>query len=425
MPEMILKSKDDFMKFNIEDVQKDVYWDLGDTEEYKIHSVHAYPAKFPAFIAIKAMQYAKNEGINISIISDIFCGCGTVALEAKLSGVNFWGCDINPVATLIASVKSTVYRKKTLRKYYDFICAEYNQIQVDITEYQKANDRLRYWYNADNYCELLRLYKAICKIPYIKYRNAFKCIFSSILKATSKWLTKSIKPQIDPNKQPIQAKKAFDAQYVVFENAALTDSRLRSEITIVQGSFLTEKDVPTVDIIITSPPYVTSYEYADLHQLSSLWLEYTDDYKTLRRGTIGSMTPDDGNYLPKVQLNSTGESIVSQLKANIDIYNSKVQAVTRYYCDMQRAIERCYHMLNKGGLAFFIIGDTEYKGVKIYNSKHLIESLFDSGFSEVRVAKRAVTGKILTPYRDERGKFTSDKTKRQIYHEEFVVIGRK
>ena len=92
---------------------------------------------------------------------------------------------------------------------------------------------------------------------------------------------------------------------------------------------------------------------------------------------------------------------------------------------MQRVIERCYSMLNKGGLAFFIIGDTEYKGIKIYNSKHLIESLFDSGFSEVRVTKRTVSGKILTPYRDEKGKFTNDKNKRQIYHEEFVVIGRK
>ena len=124
MPELVLKSKTDFWELNIESVQNDAYWDLGDNKEYKIHGIHAYPAKFPAFIATKAMEYAKKEGLQISIISDVFCGCGTVALEAKLSGVDFWGCDINPVATLIASVKSSVYNKATLREYYEFVCAD-------------------------------------------------------------------------------------------------------------------------------------------------------------------------------------------------------------------------------------------------------------------------------------------------------------
>lgn len=425
MPEIILNSKADFLQFNIDNVQNNSYWDLGEKEDLRIHSIHTYPAKFPAFIAIKAKEYAEREGIQIKKVSDIFCGCGTVALEAKLSGIDFWGCDINPVATLIASVKSTVYRKKTLRKYYDFVCSEYKSIHINTDEYENANERLRYWYNEDNYCELLRIYRAICKISYKKYRDAFKCVFSSILKATSKWLTKSIKPQVDPDKKPVEAKKAFDTQYRLFEDAALTTVKSHSKVEIVQGSFLTINNLPVVDIIVTSPPYVTSYEYADLHQLSSLWLGFTDDYKSLRKGTIGSMTPDDGDYLPNVVLNSTGKEIVSQLEYNRDILNHRVRAVTRYFSDMQRAISRCYSMLDNGGLAFFIIGDTEYKGVKIHNSKHLIESLFDSGFSQVRVSKRAVTGKILTPYRDEKGKFTNDKTKRQIYHEEFVVIGRK
>ncbi|MBK7966586.1 MAG: hypothetical protein IPK10_15810 [Bacteroidetes bacterium] len=46
---------------------------------------------------------------------------------------------------------------------------------------------------------------------------------------------------------------------------------------------------PLVDMLITSPPYVTSYEYADLHQLSTLWLGYANDFRDLRDGTIGSL----------------------------------------------------------------------------------------------------------------------------------------
>ena len=39
---------------------------------------------------------------------------------------------------------------------------------------------------------------------------------------------------------------------------------------------------------MTSPPYVTSYDYADIHQLSALWLGYASDYRTLRKEHAGN-----------------------------------------------------------------------------------------------------------------------------------------
>ena len=52
---------------NVEDVidreiNIDEYWNFGSSKEYKMHALHAYPAKFPAFIASKAFAYAQNEG---------------------------------------------------------------------------------------------------------------------------------------------------------------------------------------------------------------------------------------------------------------------------------------------------------------------------------------------------------------------------
>jgi len=44
----------------------------------------------------------------------------------------------------------------------------------------------------------------------------------------------------------------------------------------------------TVDLIITSSPYVTSYEYADLHQLSTIWLNLVDDLKEYKKNFIGT-----------------------------------------------------------------------------------------------------------------------------------------
>lgn len=47
-------------------------WNMGDERENRMHSIHAYPAKFPAFITTKAIQYATNLQIPVNIVADIF-----------------------------------------------------------------------------------------------------------------------------------------------------------------------------------------------------------------------------------------------------------------------------------------------------------------------------------------------------------------
>lgn len=402
----------------------DEKWNDCDEMELTMHTIHAYPAKFPAFMASKAFEYARDEGVNIGRVADIFCGCGTVALEAKNHNYNFWGCDINPVATLIAKVKSNKYDKLLFEQYYSQILKEFEKIELAKNVYEKANERLRYWFEENSFCELLKIYMAINeKVIEEKYLEAFRCIFSSILKAASKWLNKSIKPQVDPYKQEIDVLKKFQSQCYKFARAIDEIEEHNNDIMINCKNFLTIDNLPCVDLIVTSPPYVTSYEYADLHQLSSLWLGYANDYRELRKGSIGSVYNSDDFTIDFNKLNETGKGIVKSLQAS-DKALSKVKSVARYFIDMQDAVEKCYRMLNENGMIFFVVGDTEYKGVKIQNSKHLIEAMEQNGYKDIKIAKRTISKGICVPYRDEKGKFSTDKTKRKVYHEEFIISGR-
>ncbi len=402
-------------------------WNFSNDTELTMHSIHTYPAKFPAFIAKKAFDYAEAEGVNITTVADIFCGCGTVALEAKTHERNFWGCDINPVATLIAKVKSESYDIDVIKNYYQLISDSYSKANSFDTAYENANERLKYWFTQNSYDQLLGLKRAIeDNVPEGKYLNAFNCLFSSILKSSSKWLTKSIKPQVNPNKKEILVWEVFVQQYNKFIKSIEQMNGISSNmstISIENENFLEATNIPNVDLIISSPPYVTSYEYADLHQLSSLWLGYAKDYRDLRRGTIGSLYNSEGYTINMDLLNSVGKSIVADL-VKTQRATAKVRSVARYYVDIQQAIHKCSQMLNNGGMAFFVVGDTEYKGVKIKNSEHLIQSLIDEGFTDIKAAKRRISNKLLTPYRDESGRFSSDKTSRTIYHEEFIISGR-
>ena len=90
---------------------------------------------------------------------------------------------------------------------------------------------------------------------------------------------------------------------------------------------------------------------------------------------------------------------------------------------MDKAVVKCRRMLNPGGMAVFVIGNTQYHGVPIDNAGHLASCMHRAGFRDIETVRRKVSLKIMTPYRDPRGRFTRDSTQRQVYGAEFVVIG--
>ena len=328
------------------------------------------------------------------------------------------------MATLIARAKSHNYDLSWLHRYSVKIEEELKMASRSVGLTPVARKRLHYWYPEEQIRSLARLRNTILSVvpENSKYRDFFLCAFSNILKPTSRWLTKSIKPQIDPNKIPVKALPAFRTQLQSMIRAYEVCSPLRqNETTIKTTNFLstTALEIGVVDMIVTSPPYVTSYEYADLHQLSSLWLGFADDYRDLRNGSIGT-TQHDFNFNREVKrLNQSGSEIVFSLFSED---RRAARSVAKYYLDMQQVAARCANILRPAGIALFVIGNTRYKGVVIDNVRHLTESLLSAGFLKVSIAKRTISNKILTPYRTPKGRFTRSNPESQVYGEEFILV---
>ena len=403
-------------------------WNFGDDKEDPIHRIHSYPAKFPAFITTKALQYAEREGVNVKVVADVFCGCGTTAVEAKRSGKNFWGCDINPVATLIARVKTCHYRDSLLAQYFGAIQEEFHRTEPSQESRTRISDRIRYWFEERNIEDLIRLDQAIRRRTPTNspYRKFFLCGFSNILKPASRWLTKSIKAQLDPHKSPRGVMEAFEEQFALMRKANLQAWFPVPEprVCIRTRNFLApRKPACRADLIVTSPPYVTSYDYADIHQLSTLWLGYASDYRALRTNMLGNqygVKPTEPGAIREL-----GSAAWKTYRALLREDRCKARSVARYFLDMDKAVIKCGRLLNDGGMAVFVIGNTQYKGVRIDNAAHLANRMERAGFRRVEKFPRKVSWKIMTPYRNARGRFTRDSTQRKVYGEEFVVIGRK
>jgi len=417
---------ENYRTLNFDTIEIQEEWNMPAERERRMHSIHAYPAKFPAFITTKAIHKAEENNISVKTVADIFCGCGTVAFETVRSGKHFWGCDINPVATLIAETKSNVYQDEQLEDFFDRIIAAYKTCSVDKSNHIYSNERIQYWFDEEHIDNLLKLRSAIYLVVDDElYRKFFLCAFSNILKSCSRWLTKSIKPQIDSKKQPKDVLSSYIYQVNMMRRANMENINEKyGEADIKRTNILDVNiDKPFVDLIVTSPPYVTSYEYADLHQLSTLWLEYTDDFRLLREGTIGSLYHSEEFDKNLKRLNNVGQDIVFKMYS---IDKRKTRSIAQYYIDMQSTVHKVVEMLNPGGACLFVIGNTEYKGVKIDNAKHLTECLLAEGMVNVEVDRRKISNKILTPYRDSNGKFASVKGScRKVYSEEFVIFARK
>ncbi|ANB18798.1 DNA methylase N-4/N-6 domain-containing protein [Dokdonella koreensis DS-123] len=256
-----------------------------------------------------------------------------------------------------------------------------------------------------------------------KYRPVFYCAFSAILKSCSRWQQRAIKPALDPDKMPQDVRKAFLEQVELMAQAfdEAGDAAAPGPMPDIWHANVLTVTAPAqpVDLIVTSPPYVTSYEYADLHQLSSLWLGYAQDYRELRIGSIGSSQHALNFRRGHAALNHIGRQIVFTLYSQD---SAAAEAVANYFLDMQRVAERCLEFLSTKGMAMFVIGNTYYRGVEIDNAAHLTEALLQAGFRSVRAARRRISNKCATPYRDGVGRYTRSRTPRPLYAEEFVLI---
>ncbi|MBI4972209.1 MAG: hypothetical protein HZC16_00130 [Candidatus Omnitrophica bacterium] len=180
-------------------------------------------------------------------------------------------------------------------------------------------------------------------------------------------------------------------------------------------------DDETVDIQITSSPYVTSYEYADLHQLSTLWLEYSSDLSEYRKEFIGTSYK---RYEDRQLKSEIAQSIVNQMSLKDQKMAKEIEA---FFIDMQECFDETYRILKHRGRCCYVIGNTALRKVEILNAEVFAESMQYSGLVIDRIIKREIPSKILPQKRDaETGRFAKNGEEDfHAYPTEYIVIGRK
>ncbi len=392
------------------------------------HNYHRYPAKFIPQLVEKLLD----EYIHIqdAHINDPFMGSGTTIVSAISRGFKASGTDVNKIAYLITKVKSTPIEPSYLSKKIEHFMSSLNR---HITPFipEKHIDKISYWFTEESIVQLGKILKSIYNEENEIIRDFFLVAFSHILKTCSLWSQKSTKPTRDLNRNPANP---YDVFYKHVKKMQVGNEKFYKIVPDkVKKNINNYLDIKigdarqqpvannSVDLVITSSPYVTSYEYVDLHQLSLAWLDLVDNLKECKKEFIGTASKHCVN---KTLTSSIALDIVNHL-SNKDKTTAK--EVEAFFIDMEEVFKESWRILKHGGRCCYVIGNTTLKGVDILNAEVFAESLQCIGFKLDKIIKREIPSKILPQKRDAKtGRFTkTDKADTEAYPVEYIIIGLK
>ncbi len=239
------------------------------------------------------------------LVLDPFCGSGVSAGECLKLSRNFVGYDINPLAILVAKVRTTPQNIEELEKNFEKILKTKVK-NFDVPDFQN----IRYWFDDDVIEELARLREAIFRIEKEKIQDFFKVAFSETVRKVS---------NADPNEfKLLKRKKEENIRDVkeVFRSISIRNiqsileiSNLKSSSKIIFEQRNVLDGIPlgdeSVDLVITSPPYGdsrTTVAYEQFSKLSLKWLGIDDKFDKnllgakIRKSVFEEKLPSDVLY---------------------------------------------------------------------------------------------------------------------------------
>lgn len=274
------------------------------------HNFHPYPAKFPPYAVDHLIEnYSKEK----DVILDPFCGSGTTLVECRLLGRNSIGIELNPVGVLISRAKSYPYEQDDLNELKNIIeelegeglnfiewCSRYSTEELNID-----SPNIEKWFSPKSLVELNAIMNFINERSYSRegVNLLLKTAFSRIVVPISNQESETRYAAIP---KTITEKDAFNlfvrTLKSYYSSIANNFKLIRRDVNVnvIEGdstSLLKEIPSSSVNFVVTSPPYMNSFDYYLYHKQRIYWLG--GDPKEVRRKEIGGhhtvdrMTFDD------------------------------------------------------------------------------------------------------------------------------------
>lgn len=393
-----------------------------------IHRIHPFPAKFPPALPRLFIQHLTRPG---DWVLDPMMGSGTTVVEAAYTGRVALGGDIDPLALEVARakchpvpphrLKHAIYR--VLRRAESLYQDGQTLQQVLEARFDAETRRfLDYWFLRNTQRELLALQQSVEQEenPYIK--TWLRVVFSGIIiaKGGSVSLARDLshtRPH-RVNKVPRSALAAFRERGLrMVQILSRTWLDIPSHQCFVWQGDAQRLPLPSnrVRLIVTSPPYASNaIDYMRAHKFTLVWWGYPlKALSQLRREYIGGETTQGVLLEP---LPREAQHAVQRIAAR-DAKKGRV--LHRYFSEMRRVLVEMARVLQPGGCAVIVVGDSTMRGTSTQIPESLMAIGRQVGLEWVHTGiRRLDRDRRMMPTRHQPGR---SQIERRMHHE--YVLG--
>jgi SAM-dependent methyltransferase len=258
-----------------------------------IHGFHTYPARMHPATAAGLVRALSGAG---ATVLDPFCGSGTVLVEAMIAGRRAVGTDLNPIAVRLATLKTTLRDGPWVEALV--LAAHDVAAFADERRLRRAGATRRYppedveAFDPHVLLELDSLRAGIAKQGDADVRGVLELVLSAILVKVSRRASDTsaaASPRRIAAGFPARlfARKTEELARRMTELAALVPAGTPpARVSLDDATRLRTVGASTVDAVITSPPYVATYDYLAHHALRMRWLGL--DAKAFAAGEMGA-----------------------------------------------------------------------------------------------------------------------------------------
>lgn len=369
------------------------------TQKAHIRPVHPFPARMAPSIVWDALP----ETGSLNIL-DPMSGSGTTLVCARSRGHRAIGCDTDPLALLIARAWCADVEPEGLKYRAELVLERARTLSDRLTSeksYPKNTDDetrrfIDFWFDTRNRGELSALATCISRVQSRTERTLLWCAFSRMIitKTSGASLAMDISHSRPHKVYDVAPVKPFDA-FLKVVSRVVCNCPFPGNANDAPPADIRHGDAralpvesSSVDMVITSPPYLNAIDYLRGHKLSLVWMGHSiSGIRALRSGNIGT----------EVSKKSTSnEAIKEAMKAMVNLEsldNRRQGMVQRYVWDMGKVIEECVRVLKRKGRAVFVVGNSAIRGVFIKNSEALIRLANSNGLPLVSRSTRPIETK--------------------------------
>ncbi len=339
------------------------------------HGIHYYKAKFFPRMARSMLNITSGyQDVSNLTVLDPFVGSGTTLLEAAQLGMPSYGVDLDPLSVKISHAKLDILHQDSdafasvvdaLQQNIKMGHAGCNLRPIVFPDWLMKNRKMTSELASDLITEIDHLRASVCHIDE-KMRDIVWVIMSDAITRRIKFRflgTGVGRFSLTLSKTPLEKlfTHALENQYhslVAWEWLRDTLGLILSDAQIMTGDARRLDDIPQVDLIVTSPPYLPassgreSYTKARMPSLLALGMHTQDTIDQLVDSAVGSMDSGQGRLY---QATDEVMRLVNWLE-NDNLRQTKAQPTARYFADMRQTFRTMHEKLVDGGQIVLVSG---------------------------------------------------------------------